>query len=320
MSLLQAVRGSIADQALAGKRRRALVTILQLTLAAVTIAGALGHTAAMLRDCWDPSEIDYGEGIVIWQAEHILDSSLTYRNISTPPYNVTHYPPLYHLVTQAFELAIHNWLAAGRLVSVASGLGIVLTIGALVYAVLPRRVSRADRWTAAIFAGCSVFLHPFTTYWMRTARVDILGLFLSVVAMALYVCRRQQRGWLLSAVTLFVLAGFTKQALITIPLACLLLEAFLNWRRLLAPAAWGAGLTVVPVMAMQYRTHGGFLLNLVYYNGNSMALASTVPGFFSRWPHPLSRSPWCAYCVVAPMAWAGGAEHAKSRHCSGCSC
>jgi hypothetical protein len=44
---------------------------LQLTLAVVTIAGAMGHTAGMLRDCWDPSEIDYGEGIVQRQSDEI---------------------------------------------------------------------------------------------------------------------------------------------------------------------------------------------------------------------------------------------------------
>src|SRR5262249_55421047 len=90
------------------------------------------------------SPIDYGEGIVVWQAQHILDSSLTYRSISTPPSNVTHYPPVYHLVVCAAEKFTHNWLAAGRLVSLISGIGSVFVIGALVFAVLPRRVSPAD--------------------------------------------------------------------------------------------------------------------------------------------------------------------------------
>ena len=236
------------------------------------IAGALGNIVAMLRDCGDPREIDYGEGIVLWQAQHILDPSMTYRNISTPPYNVTHYPPLYHLATRAVETVTHNWVAAGRLVSVVSGMGIVLVLGALVFAVLPRRVSPADRWTAAIFGGCSIFLHPFTTFWMRTARVDTLGLLISLVAMAIYLWRRQW-GWQLAAVIIFVVAGFTKQALITIPLACLMLEGFLNRRRMLAGFALGGCLAGLPLIAMQSRTHGGFLLNLVYYNVNPMAFS-----------------------------------------------
>jgi hypothetical protein len=291
---LRAVRGPIADQASAGKRKSALLLILQLTFATVTIAGSLGYMASMLRDCWDPRQIDYGEGIVLWQAQHILDPSLTYRKITTPPYNVTHYPPLYHLATRALETVTHNWVAAGRLVSVTSGMGIVLAIGTLVFAVLPCRVSRADRWTAAIFAGCSIFLHPFTTYWMRTARVDFLGLFLSIAAMAIYVSRRQV-GWLLAAVTLFVLAGFTKQSLITIPLACLLLEAFLNWRRVLAAAAWGAVLAAIPLIAMQYRTHGDFLFNLIYYNRNPLDLAVVKIYLLS-----LLRSPWILFAIAAP--------------------
>ncbi len=273
------------------------------------IAGALGNITGMLRDCWDPGRIDYGEGIVLWQAQHILDPSMTYRNISTPPYNVTHYPPLYHLATRAVEILTHNWVAAGRLVSVASGLGIVLVIGALVFAVLPRRVSRADRWTAAIFAGCSIFLHPFTTFWMRTARVDTLGLFVSLAAMAIYLWRRHW-GWQLAAVTLFVLAGFTKQALITIPLACLLLESFLNRRRMLAGLAWGAGLAAVPLIVMQYRTHGGFLLNLVYYNVNPMAFAGAKVNLSY-----LFHSPWILAALAVPPAAVTGMRLLRRRAC-----
>ena len=273
------------------------------------IAGALGNIASMLRDCWDPRQIDYGEGIVLWQAQHILDPSLTYRNISTPPYNVTHYPPLYHLATRAVEIVSHNWVAAGRLVSVASGLGIVLVIGALIFAVLPRRVSPADRWTPAIFGACSIFLHPFTTFWMRTARVDSLGLFLSLAAMAIYLWRRHW-GWQLAAVTIFVLAGFTKQALITIPLACLLLESLLNGRRMLAGVAWGAGLAAVPLIVMQYRTHGGFLLNLIYYNVNPMdfAGAKVILAY-------LLHSPWILAALAIPVIVVTGMRLVRRRAC-----
>src|SRR5260370_20123548 len=104
------------------------------------------------------------------------------------------------------------------------------------------------------------------------ASVDSFGLFVSLADMAIYLWRRHL-GWQLAAVTFFVLAGFTKQALITIPLACLLLESFLNRRRMLAGFAWGAGLAAVPLIVMQYRTHGGLLLNLVYYNVNPMDFA-----------------------------------------------
>ena len=294
-SRLTAPRGPIGKLGPKPNRRPALAHILQLSLAAVMIAGALGNIAEMLRDCWNPSELDYGEGIVLWQARHILDPAVTYRDVSTPPYNVTHYPPLYHLATRAVETMTHNWLVAGRLVSVVSGLGIVVAIGALVFGVLPRRVSRADRWTAAIFAGCSIFLHPFTTFWLRTARVDALGLFLSFAALAIYLRWRERWGLQLAAVALFVLAGFAKQALITIPLACLLLEVFLNWRRMLAGAAWAAGLAAIPLVAMQYRTHGGFLLNLVYYNVNPMQLAA-AKSFLSS----LFYSPWSLFALAVP--------------------
>jgi hypothetical protein len=273
------------------------------------IAGALGSIAAMLRDCWNPRQIDYGEGIVLWQAQHIVDPSMTYRNISRPPYNVTHYPPLYHLATRAVENLSHNWVVAGRLVSVASALGTVFVIGALIFAVLPRRVSPADRWTAAIFAGCTIFLHPFTTFWMSTARVDALGLFLSLAAMTIYLCRRHW-GWQLAAVTIFVLAGFTKQALITIPLACLLLESFLNRRRMLAGFAWGAGLAAVPLIVMQYRTHGGFLLNLVYYNVNPMDLAGAKVILAN-----LLHSPWVLFALAIPASVITGRRLLRHRAC-----
>src|SRR5260370_17029811 len=104
------------------------------------------------------------------------------------------------------------------------------------------------------------------------ASVDSFGLFVSLADMAIYLWRRQG-GWQLAAVTIFVLAGFTKQALITIPLACLLLESFLNGRRMLAGFAWGAGLAPLPLILMQYPTHGPFLLTLLPHNLNPMEFA-----------------------------------------------
>ena len=296
----------------------------------VMIAGALGNIAVMLRDCWDPRQIDYGEGIVLWQAQHILDPSMTYRNISTPPYNVTHYPPLYHLATRAVEIVNHNWMAAGRLVSVASGLGTALVIGALIFAVLPRRVSRADRWTAAIFGGCSIFLHPIhhvldEDRQSGLSRTVYLPCCHGDLSLAAAVGHGKS-----SAVTIFVLAGFTKQALITIPLACLLLESFLNRRRMLAGLAWGAGLAAVPLIVMQYRTHGGFLLNLVYYNVNPMDFAGGRSNSLRSLPQSLDPCRACRTrdrghrnAPVAPprlRSCAGGAEGAKSPHCSARCC
>jgi hypothetical protein len=275
--------------------RSAFYRTLQMVLLVSIIAGSLGHIASMLGDCWNPAELDYGEGIVLWQAQNILNPTLTYRDISTPPYNVTHYPPLYHLVTQAAQKLTQNWVAGGRIVSIASGIGSAFVIGGLLFAVLPRRMGRDDRWTAATFAGCSVFLHPFATDWMRTARVDFLGVFLSIVALALYIWRRKQGYWAMAAVTLFVMAVFSKHSLLTLPLSCLILEAFLNRRRTLVGLASATCLAAIPFAMMQYRTHGGFLLNLVSYNANPASLAQ-MKVFVSA----LFHAPWILFALAMP--------------------
>jgi len=285
--------------------------VVQLSLTAVMILGSFGQIAGMLRDCWNPAELDYGEGIVLWQAKHILDPALTYRNIDTPPYNVTHYPPVYHLATRAMQTVTHNWVAAGRLVSVLSGIGIALVIGLLVWAALPRRVPWADRWAAAIFGGCSIFLHPFTTFWIRTARVDALGLFLSFAALAIYLSGRERFVFQLAAVGIFALAGFTKQSLFTIPAACLLIEMVVNWRRMLVLIGSGAVMIGVPLISLEQRTRGGFLLNLVFYNANPMNLAA-AKSFLSG----LFYSPWLLFALASPATLGTGLYLWRKRRCS----
>ncbi len=59
---------------------------------------AAGFWWNVIRDASYPFQHDYGEGIVLYQASKITDPNVAYKPISTYPYVVFHYPPLYHLV------------------------------------------------------------------------------------------------------------------------------------------------------------------------------------------------------------------------------
>lgn len=237
------------------------------------LGGATGAAVNYGRSLRSVLEFDFGEGIVLWQAQHILDTAKTYRNIDTPPHNVTHYPPLYHLAVRAAVGSDGDWLYAGRLVSYVSGLVLVLILGGLTFAILPRGTKPVDRITAAIVSGCSFFLiRP--SDWIRLARVDMLGLALMFGGLALVCAARKKLARELLGIALMVAAGFTKHAFFTVPAACLLAQLFFDRRRFVILAAWGAVLATVPLFYLQSVTHGGFLLNLLGYNVNPLLLSA----------------------------------------------
>lgn len=248
-----------------GNDKSKLPSIYVYALATLLLAGAAGKIAQNYRQIHSPLEFDFGEGIVLWQAQHILDPAKTYRDISKPPYLVTHYPPVYHLATRAVEGWLGDWLAAGRWVSFLSGLGLALVLSVFVYGMLPGGPRDPARLLAGLFTGCSFFILGGVE-WIRFARVDLIGLFLMFTGMALVGLGHGKLGWELLGVLALVLAGFTKHVFVTGPLVCLVgLLLVRPWRALLL-GAWGGVWAGAGLAFWQMRTQGGFLKNLLGYN------------------------------------------------------
>ena len=100
-----------------------------------------GHLNSQFPKVFLPYELDYGEGIVLWQAQHIFQQQHAYGSLDDSPYIVYHYPPLYHYAARLLAETRLEPLAAGRLVSLLSVYGAVLFGGLLVYGLTRRRWS-----------------------------------------------------------------------------------------------------------------------------------------------------------------------------------
>ena len=243
------------------------IRVLGLVLAALAVGGLVVASARDTALIYAPYELDYGEGIIAWQAQQLDSLSAAYRPLTAYPFLVFHYPPIYHYAMRLVGQATGDLVVAGRWVSAVAALLIAALIGTMVARVLPARLSRWSRIGGAAFAA-SAALGLDSMRWVPMARVDLLGLLFSFCGIWLLVCGPFCLSIHLFAFTLFVAALYTKQTLLAAPLAGLLLLVAIQPRRAVVMAAWLAGLGGGVFLSLYYVTGGEILRHLVFYNRN----------------------------------------------------
>ncbi|HEU4766704.1 MAG TPA: hypothetical protein VFS77_04995, partial [Pyrinomonadaceae bacterium] len=100
-----------------------LQPLLYLALTIFLLAGVAAFVFQAGFALTTGAEIDYGEGIVWWQAAYVTDWKYAFRPIESYPHIVFHYPPLFHLVSRALAKLTGDLLMAGRLTSILSLIG-----------------------------------------------------------------------------------------------------------------------------------------------------------------------------------------------------
>src|SRR5688572_13618665 len=100
-----------------------LLRLLYLALTIFLLAGVATFILRAAISLNTDGEIDYGEGIVMWQAANVTDWTKAFHPIEIYPHNVFHYTPLFHLVSRAVNHLTGNLLVAGRLTSILSLVG-----------------------------------------------------------------------------------------------------------------------------------------------------------------------------------------------------
>lgn len=236
-------------------------------MAAVLVLLALVPYA---RHAWlavnSPQEMDYGEGLVFWQAKHVLNLPQAVHPLGQYPYVLFNYPPVFHLATVALGPAMPSLLSAGRLLSVLSLLGICAICGVVIW-----RNTRAPlRWPLALLAA-ALPLHLPTTEWSLLMRVDMIGVFFAWAGLVCYMLARKRPALVYAAIAAFTLALYSKQTLISAPVACLvclLIESPRRFARAMLLLA-GSGLAVLAVLG--YLTHGEIVRHLFTYNVSPIA-------------------------------------------------
>jgi hypothetical protein len=244
-----------------------------MVLCAFLAAGATAFAWACWKGIHSPYELDYGEGIILWQTAHVTHLAEAYKTLDRYPYIVFHYPPVYHLASVFVGLFTGDLLQAGRLVSFVSAAMLCAVAAWFVWVTIPRRLGRQLRWGAALAGGLLCANLPAMA-WAQFMRVDMLGLLLTFLGLLLFVSGR--RGLEYGAFLCFVLAVFTKQTLIAAPAACLAVAVAADWRRASRLVAFALVLGCAGLLALAVPTHGAALANLFLYNRNPFSIVNML--------------------------------------------
>jgi 4-amino-4-deoxy-L-arabinose transferase-like glycosyltransferase len=269
-------------------------------------ATLLSRVAVFLVRGWAalhyPFELDYGEGIVIWQAQHVTDLKVAFRSIAEFPHVVFHYPPLYHVASRLFALLTGDLLIAGRLVSIVATFGISFLSGLIVWSALPSRIPVSVRATGAV-AGAALCYSIDTLSWAVYMRVDMLALFFEFAGIYLYL-QGNRRPWLEYAAFLcFCLALYTKQTMVAGPLACGVVALLIAPRRAVKEVGLLVACAGVTMVALELLTRGQFFRHLFLYNRNPFSLRRLISILK---PNIMATGSIAAAALALPVAFLGG--------------
>ena len=260
---------------------------------------ALLFFAVEIRDLRSPYQRDYGEGHVLWLTMRMLDSGKAYQPLDNPPYVVCPYTPLFMLTTGLVHMLGINLLTAGRALSLFSTLGVGVALAFIVVKVTPGRAPLLQRVAGAAFTGVLPLLMDDVLGWASLMRVDMLALFLMYAGVGVYLSAGGREVCLHLSGVLFVLAIFTKQTMISGPLACLAVGLLVDPRRTLRVCASAGLLLVAGVACAAAVTHGGFLTHILTYNRNPFSWKVAGVAVYS---HARGSWPWLAAAAAAVFA------------------
>ncbi|HYO89632.1 MAG TPA: hypothetical protein VER79_13360 [Candidatus Limnocylindrales bacterium] len=211
-----------------------------------------------------PYNLNYGEGPLLDQAARLARSEGLY-SLTTPPYLITNYPPLYMLTVAPFVDSYGPSFLYGRVISLLSiGLSVGLLAG-LLYVV-------TGDWLASVIGGGLLPAIPYIFYWAPLARIDSLALALSLGGLYLAVRATPTREPLFPAALLLALAVYTRQTyLLAAPLAAFVWVVRMNgWMRGLALIVWLGVLVVGSFVVLLVWTQGGIWFHLITANANAL--------------------------------------------------
>jgi hypothetical protein len=234
--------------------------IILLIFLALAVFIFLVHTLVALFQRYP---LDYGESPLLEQAMRLAAGQSIYRpDLSSPPYTISNYPPLYPLSVVPFVKLFGPNFWAGRVISLLSTLVAGLFLARIVY------IHSQDR-LAAVITGLLLLAMPYVVHWSSLARVDMLALALSTAG--LYVVARwpsTRRGLVISAL-LLVAAIYTRQSYgLAAPLAAFVWLLTQDWRQALKLLGLVGGISLVLFLALNVLTRGGFFFNVVTANAN----------------------------------------------------
>ncbi len=214
--------------------------------------------------------LDYGEGPLLDQAVRLTRLENIYRpEVSTPPFTISNYPPLFPLIQAPFVKIFGPALWYGRLISCVSILLAALMIGLTIHALTQDRL-------ASLIGGLSFLTIPYIFYWSAFNRVDSLALLFCCAALYVIARKPDIRSQRILAAVLLAASIFTKQSFgLAAPLAGFIwLIREPPRRRAIELALWTGGIGLVALIVLQIASQGGFFFNIVTANVNPFIWAT----------------------------------------------
>jgi hypothetical protein len=268
------------------------------------VAGAglfFEHSWAAIRF---PYALDYGEGPLLDQTLWLSRFENIYkRDLDTPPYTISNYPPLFLIVQVPLVWLFGPALWYGRVINAISLIAATISIGLIIY------TTTRDLF-AGIVAGLTLLTFPFIVHWSAFNRVDSLALGISCAGLYIVIRWGHTRRGVIWGAVLLTASVYTRQSYaLAAPFA-----AFM-WllrsgddapprRRAFELAAWGAGMGLGLFLLLNLITCGGFYFNIVTANVNPFYW-NTVQRYINEvWNHiPLLLVVAALYLLAGP--WIG---------------
>jgi hypothetical protein len=222
--------------------------------------------------------LDYGEAPLIDQAVRLSARENIYRqDISTPPYTIANYPPLYVISLIPFLNWFDSPFHMARVISVIAALLSGTFLGLIIHSLSKNRY-------AALVAALLFFASPYVVQWSSLARIDSLAL--AFATGALFVLARwpnERWGWLMGGL-LLVAAAYTRQSYaLAAPLAAFVWLWSQDKRRAIALALLVGGLGIALFLLMNIITDGGFYYNLITANVNEFTWERLKDNLVQLW-------------------------------------
>jgi len=271
-----------------------IARVLTLLVLALCVAYTLFWFLMAVQKVLYPYQLDYGEGPLLHQALTLAQGGQIYTDLSTAPYTVANYPPVFVTLWAILTRFAGPVFWPGRLIAVVSTLAIAFCIYHII------RHFTSDRWAGLLAVGCFLWLRPVRA-WTALARADMLAIALAIGGLVVITMARPRSRWL--AVPLFVLAFFTKQTMVAAPAAAYL-YLWLKGERKQAGTLFLAHVAAIALIfaLLQWWTNGHFWANVVTANQNEWLWS--VARYFIR--KALSDWPVVLGLALAGMfAWLG---------------
>lgn len=168
-----------------------------------------------------PHDVNSGEGLIIGRAFSLSVGDPVYTPISAEPFIVMNYTPLFEWIISLFFRILGPTMWVGRSLSILSTIIAGFFIGRIVY-------NYNENTVAAYIAGFLFFVSGWVRSWSVLCRVDMFAIMLVCIGLYLFTrpSNRMSVKSILWCAIVFLAAIFTRQSLISAPIACFLFVFF----------------------------------------------------------------------------------------------